>query len=79
MSLRSKAGAVVRSLASSLFGLGVNPGIDAIYGLSLLLVLSLALRAFLLVLHFSSLFKSNTFKFQFYLGRVEAFQRVEEN
>jgi len=42
----SNGGAVVRALASHQCGLGTNPGIDAICGLSLLLVLSLAPRGF---------------------------------
>ena len=40
----SKAGAVVRALASHKFGPGSNPGVETICGLSLLLVLSLAPR-----------------------------------
>ena len=40
----SKGGAVVRALASHQFGSGSNPGVDAIYGLSLFLVLSLTAR-----------------------------------
>ena len=43
---RSKGGAVVRALASHQCGPGSNPGVDAISGLSLLLVLSLAPRGF---------------------------------
>ena len=39
-------GAVVRALASHQCGPGSNPGVDAMCGLSLLLVLSLALRGF---------------------------------
>ena len=39
-------GAVVRALASHQCGPGSNPGVDAICGLSLLLVLSLAPRGF---------------------------------
>ena len=39
-------GAVVRTLASHQCGLGWNPGVDAICGLSLLLVLSCAPRGF---------------------------------
>ena len=39
-------GTVVRALASHQCGLGSNPGIDAICGLSLLLVLSFAPRGF---------------------------------
>ena len=41
-----KGGVVVRALASHQCGLGSNPGVDAICGLSLLLVLSLAPRGF---------------------------------
>ena len=39
-------GAVMRALASHQCGLGSNPGVDAIYRLSLMLVLSLATRGF---------------------------------
>ena len=42
----SKGGAVVRALASHQCGPGSNPGVDAICGLSLLLVLSFAPRGF---------------------------------
>jgi len=42
----SKGGAVVRALASLQCGPGSNLGVDAICGLSLLLVLSLAPRGF---------------------------------
>ena len=42
----SKGDAVVRALASHQCGPGSNPGVDAICGLSLLLVLSLAPRGF---------------------------------
>ena len=42
----SKGVAVVRALASHQWGLGSNPGFEAICGLSLLLVLSLAPRGF---------------------------------
>ena len=42
----SKGGAVVRTPASHQCGPGSNPGVDAICGLSLLLVLSLAPRGF---------------------------------
>ena len=44
--IRGKGGAVVRALASHQCGPGSNPGVDAICGLSLLLVLSLAPRGF---------------------------------
>ena len=42
----SEGGAVVRALASHQFDFGSNPGVDAICGLSLLLVLSFAPRGF---------------------------------
>ena len=42
----SKGGVVVRALISHQCGPGSNPGVDAICGLSLLLVLSLAPRGF---------------------------------
>ena len=41
-----KSGAVVRALASYQCGPGLNPGVDAICGLSLLLILSFAPRGF---------------------------------
>ena len=44
--LRSKGGAVVTALASPQCGAGSNPSVNAICGLSLLLVLSLSLRRF---------------------------------
>ena len=43
---KESKGAVVRALASHQCGLGSNPDVDAICGLSLLLVLSLASRGF---------------------------------
>ena len=43
---KSKGGAVVRALASHQCGPGSNSGVDAICGLSFLLVLSFALRGF---------------------------------
>ena len=42
----TKGGAVVRALASHQCDPGSNPGVDAICGLSLLLVLSFAPRGF---------------------------------
>ena len=42
----ARDGAVVRALASHQCGLGSNPGVDAICGLSLFLVLSFAPRGF---------------------------------
>ena len=54
-----QGGAVVRALASHQCGPGSNPGVDAICGLSLLLVLPLATKVFFLqVLRFSLLFKN---------------------
>ena len=44
--LGARDGAMLRALASHQCGLGSNPGVDAICGLSLLLVLSLAPRDF---------------------------------
>ena len=55
----------VRALASHRCGPGSNPGVEAICGLSLLLVLSLALRGFTRVLRFSLSSKTNISKFQF--------------
>ena len=46
MNTWSKSGKMVRVLASHQCGLGLNPGVDDICGLSLLLVLSLAPRGF---------------------------------
>ena len=58
----SKGSAVVRPLASHQCGPGSNPGVDAICGLSLLLVLSLGPRGFLRVLQFSPLLKNQHFQ-----------------
>ena len=44
--LEGKGGVVVRALASHQCGSGSNAGVDAMCGLSLLLVLSIALRSF---------------------------------
>ena len=78
---RCKSGAAVRALDSHQFGLGSNPSVDAICGLSLLLVLSFAPRGFFS--GFSSGFllslKTNTSKFQFDLERTDTFQRVLMN
>ena len=54
--------AQVRAFASHQSDPGSNPSIDAICGLSLLLVLSLAPRGFLRVLWFSPLLKNQHFK-----------------
>ena len=59
--------AVVRALAFHQCGPGSIPGPGVIFGLSLLLVLVLALRVFLRVLRFSSLHKNQHFIFQFHL------------
>ena len=64
----SKGGAVVRALASHKCGPGSNPGVEAICGLSLLLVLFLAPREFSTgSLVFPLSLKTNTSKFQFNL------------
>ena len=61
-------------------GLGSNPGINALCGLSLLLVLSLVLRGFSPGTPvFASLLKTNASKFQFDLERTDTFQRVLKN
>ena len=52
----------VRALASHRFGPGSNPFVDAICGLSLLLVLSLLLKVFLRVLRLSPLLKNQYFQ-----------------
>jgi len=63
MSLLSKGGVVMRALASHQCCLGSNPGVDAICGLSLLLVLSLDPRGFFLrVSQFSPLLKNQHFQ-----------------
>ena len=58
----SKGGAVLRALASHQCGPCSTPGVDAICGLSLLLVVSLAPRGFLRVLRFSPLLKNQHFQ-----------------
>ena len=79
--LGARDGAMLRALASHQCGLGSNPGVDAICGLSLLLVLSLAPRGFSpgTLLNFPLSFKTNTFKFQFDLEHMDTFQRVLMN
>ena len=75
-----KGGAVVRALAPHQCGPGLNPGVDAICGLSLLLVLSLAPRGFSPgTLGFPLSLKTNTFKFQLDLEHTDTFQRVLMN
>ena len=61
----SKGGAMVRALASHQCGRGSNPGVGAICGLSLLLVLSLAPRFFSGYSGFPLSSKTNISKFQF--------------
>ena len=64
--LVSKGDAVVRAQATHLCGQGLNPSVDAIYGLSLSLVLSFASRSFSLgILVFLLSSETNIFKFQF--------------
>ena len=61
MLIRSKCGAVVRAQASHQCGPGSNPGINAICGLSLLLVLSiLRFSSPLLGNHFQNPIRSGT-------------------
>ena len=60
--IRGKGCAVVRALASNQCGPGSNPGVDAICGLSLLLVLSPAPKGFFRVLRFSPLLKNQQFQ-----------------
>ena len=57
-----KGGKVVRALTSHQRDLGLNPSVEAIYELSLLLVLSLALRGFFQVLWFSFLLRNQYFQ-----------------
>ena len=76
----SKGGAVMRALASHQFGPGLYPGADAICGLSLLLVLSLAPKGFSQGTPvFPSPQKTNTSKFQLDLERKDTFKRVHMN
>ena len=72
---------MVRALASHQCGPGSNPGVDAICGLSLLLVLSLVCseRFFSGYSGFLLSLKTNTFKFQFDLELTNMFQRVLMN
>ena len=58
-----KGGRVVRALTSHQSDLGLNPSVEAIYELSLLLViLSLALQGFSQVLWFSFLLRNQRFQ-----------------
>ena len=61
---------MVKALAYHQCGPGSNPGVDAICGLNLLLVHSLAPRGF----SPGTLGKTNTSKFQFDLERPDTFQ-----
>ena len=70
---------MVRALTSHQYGPGSNPSVDAICGLSLLLVLSLVQRGFSPDTPVFSSLKTNTFKFQFDLERTDTFQRVLMN
>ena len=73
----SKGGAVMRALASHQCGPGSIPGVDAIGGLSLSLVLSLAARGFFLrALLFSLLLKNKHFQI---LVRSGTHGRVEKS
>ena len=69
----SKGRAVVTVLFPYQYGLGLNPGVEAICGLNFLLVLSLAARGFSpgsLVFPF----QLNTAKFRFDLEYMDMFQ-----
>ena len=68
--LGSRAGVVVRALASHQCGPGSILGLGVICGLSLLLVLSLLREVFLRVLRFSPLLKNQHSKFQLDLESV---------
>ena len=65
---------MVRALASHKCGLGSNPGIKAICGVSLLLVLSFAPRGFSPGTSVFPFLKTNTFKFQFDVECMDRFQ-----
>ena len=67
----ARDGAVVRTLASHQCGPGPTPGVDAICGLSLLLVLSLLREVFLRVLRFSPLLKNQHFQIPILSGTHE--------
>ena len=69
----------MRALASHQCGAGSTPGVDAICGLSLLLVLSCFERFFSRYSGFPLSSKTNTFKFQFDLERTDTFKRVHTN
>ena len=58
----NKDGAVIRALTSHQCGLGSNPGVDTICGLSLLFALSLLREVYLRVLWFSLLLKNEHFQ-----------------
>ena len=68
----SRDDAVVRALASHQCDPGSIPGPGVICGLSLLLVLVLALRVFLLVILFSSLHKNQHFQISIRSGIRES-------
>ena len=70
---------MVRAPASHQCDPASTPSVDAICGLSLLLVLSFAPRDFSPNTPFSPLLKTNTSKFQFDLGRTDTFKRVHMN
>ena len=58
----STGGAVVRALTSHQCGQGSNPGVNTTCGLSLLFILSFALKGFFVVLQFSPLLKNQHFQ-----------------
>ena len=69
----SKGRAVVTALFPHQYGLGLNPGVEAICGLNFLLVLSLAARGFSPSSPVFP-FQLNTAKFQFDLEYMDMFQ-----
>ena len=64
---------MVRAIASHQCGPGSNPGVEAICGLSLLLVLPCVERFFSGYSGFLLSLKTNTLKFQFDLERTDTF------
>ena len=75
----SKGGAAVRALASHQCGLGSNPSVDNICGLSLLLVLSFAPRGFSSGTPVFPFFNNQHFQIPIETERTDTFQRVLKN
>ena len=66
----STGGAVVRALTSHQCGQGSNPGVNTTCGLSLLFILSFALKGFFVLLQFSPLLKNQHFQIPIRPGMV---------